>query len=110
MRRDMTAALLDVPGGQVEMDKIERENRPRTIAVTLILLIASTVLGLLGSLSLILAFTGAIVTSLNTYVFPALLFWTSKQQGWERKFALPLAFFGIVVSGISLYQEITRLF
>jgi hypothetical protein len=106
----MTAALLDIPGGQIEMDQIERENRSRTIAVTIFLLVTSTALGLLGSLSLILAFTGAIVTSLNTYVFPAMLFWTSKQEGWERRFALPLAFFGVVVSIIALYQEINRLF
>lgn len=110
MRRDMTAAFLDVPGGQMEMDHIEAENKTRTVLVTLFLLITSTALGLLGSLQLILAFTGAIVTSLNTYVFPSLLFWHSKQEGWERKFALPLAFFGIVVSVIALYQEINRLF
>jgi len=110
MRRDLTAAIYGLKGGQAEMDRIEEENRGRTVFITVSLLFLSTALGVVGTLSLILGLTGAIVTSLNTYVFPALLYnkfmKDSGQDSWERSIAIPLAVFGVLVSIIALYAQI----
>ncbi|GBG27769.1 Sodium-coupled neutral amino acid transporter 2 [Hondaea fermentalgiana] len=113
MRRDLTASLFNIEGGQADIDRVEKENPKRTIFITLTLLVLSTVLGVLGTLSIILGLTGAIVTALNTYVFPSMLYYTfAKQQGndgWEFKVSLPLAIFGVLVSIIALYSQINLL-
>lgn len=111
MRRDLTATIFNIQGGQSDIDKAEKENPIRTVSITLAILFFSTLLGILGSLSLILGLTGALVTSLNTYVYPSILFYTfCKRQGqtlgWEFKASIALACFGVIVCVIALYSQI----
>lgn len=106
MRRELSATYLGVKGGQAEMDQIEAANPIRTAAITITILTLSTTLGLLGSLQQILGFTSAIVTSWNTFCFPAALYYMLDIKGWERNLAPPIIVLGILTSIIALYAQI----
>lgn len=109
MRRDMTAIFLNIDGGQAEMDVVEQEHRQRTILITILILAASATLGLVGSLSVILGFTGSVVTSFNLFIFPGILYWRTGILGWQRRASPPIVVFGVAVLVISLYGQIVDL-
>jgi len=109
MRRDMTATALDIDGDQAEMDKIEQDNWWRTALITLLILASSTAIGLVGSLAVILGFTGSIVTSFNLFIFPGIMYWTTGLVGGRRIVALPIAVFGVFILVVALYGQISDL-
>jgi len=115
LRRNTFALLLGLKGSQDELNKIEHDKPLSKTFLTLVLLALSAAAGILLDLNVILGFAGAVCASLNSFIFPAGMFWMAAKGGKEessirRRFVAPcMVIFGGLLLVVSLIFQIKGL-
>eukprot|EP00746_Dinoflagellata_sp_MGD_P023672 gnl/MRDRNA2_/MRDRNA2_155503_c0_seq1.p1 gnl/MRDRNA2_/MRDRNA2_155503_c0~~gnl/MRDRNA2_/MRDRNA2_155503_c0_seq1.p1 ORF type:complete len:498 (+),score=75.83 gnl/MRDRNA2_/MRDRNA2_155503_c0_seq1:79-1572(+) len=115
LRRNSLILLFDLDGSQEEINKMEKAKKPLMLLLTFLILLLSAIAGIALQLDIILAFSGAICATMNSFILPAGMFWTAEKDGpsagsARRVYVAPaMIVFGVALGALSLSMEIKGL-